>query len=94
MPSRLPAPSRVPPLAREVALPHTPRLLRVGPRLFLTTLGAFLLLGLPVAGLVSQGVYDGIHRSFAERSLRESRLVGPSRRWCRPCRGTWPSGRT
>ena len=32
-------------------------------------------LGLPVAGLVSQGVYDGIHRSFAERSLRESRLV-------------------
>lgn len=72
---RLPLPSRVPSLAREVALPHTPRLLRVGPRLFLTTLGAFLVLGLPVAGLVSQGVYDGIHRSFAERSLRESRLV-------------------
>lgn len=63
------------PLAREVALPHTPRLLRVRSRLFLTTLGAFLLLAVPLLGLISQGVYDGIHRSFAERSLRESRLV-------------------
>ncbi len=63
------------PLAREVALPHTPRLLRVRSRLFLSTLGAFLLLAVPLLGLVSQGVYGGIHRSFAERSLRESRLV-------------------
>ncbi|MBB5376188.1 two-component system CitB family sensor kinase [Deinococcus metalli] len=66
---------RLGPLAREVALPHTPRLLRVRSRLFLTTLGAFLLLAVPLLGLVSQGVYSGIHRSFAERSLRESRLV-------------------
>ncbi|UBV42733.1 sensor histidine kinase [Deinococcus taeanensis] len=72
---RLSSAPRAPALAREVALPHTPRLLRVQSRLFLTTLGAFVLLGLPVAGLVSQGVYGGIHRSFAERSLRESRLV-------------------
>ena len=77
LPVRLPVSSsaRLTALAREVALPHTPRLLRVAPRLFLTTLGAFLLLALPLAGLVSQGVYGGIHRSFAERSLRESRLV-------------------
>jgi two-component system CitB family sensor kinase len=65
----------VPALAREVALPHTPGLLRVQSRLFLTTLGAFLVLGLPLAGVVSRGVYQGIYQSFAERSLRESTLM-------------------
>lgn len=72
--SRSAAP-RVPALAREVALPHTPHLLQVRTRLFLLTLGAFLLLALPLAGLASAALLRGVHQTFADRALRESRLV-------------------
>ncbi|MFC4639250.1 ATP-binding protein [Deinococcus hohokamensis] len=70
-----PLPPSVPELAREVALPHTPRLLRVRSRVFLTTLGAFLLLALPLALLASLLLRGGLHRTFADRALRESQLV-------------------
>ncbi|MFC4427931.1 ATP-binding protein [Deinococcus navajonensis] len=74
-----PAPASLPPsvpvLAREVALPYTPRLLRVRNRVFLTTLGAFLLLALPLALLASLLLRGGLHRTFADRALRESQLV-------------------
>lgn len=73
--SGLPGAPRVPALAREVALPHTPQLLQVRTRLFLLTLGAFLLLALPLAGLASAALLRGVHQTFADRALRESRLV-------------------
>ncbi len=62
-------------LAREVALPHTPRLLRVQPRLFLTITAAFLLLALPLALLASATLRGAIYRTYADRALRESHLV-------------------
>lgn len=72
-----PRPTRlsVPELAREVALPYTPRLLRVQTRVFLTTLGAFLLLALPLALLASLVLRGGLHQTFADRALRESQLM-------------------
>ncbi|MFD1731431.1 hypothetical protein ACFSC4_10710 [Deinococcus malanensis] len=73
----LPRPVRlsVPELAREVALPYTPRLLRVQTRVFLTTLGAFLLLALPLALLASLVLRGGLYQTFADRALRESQLM-------------------
>ncbi|ACO47068.1 ATP-binding protein [Deinococcus deserti] len=65
----------VPELAREVALPYTPRLLRVQARVFLITLGAFLLLALPLALLASLVLRGGLHQTFADRALRESQLM-------------------
>ncbi|GAA5534876.1 sensor histidine kinase CitA [Deinococcus aluminii] len=62
-------------LAREVALPHTPRLLRVQSRLFLSIAAAFLLLALPLALLATTTLRGTIHRTYAERALRESRLI-------------------
>ena len=62
-------------LAREVALPHTPQHLRVRSRLFLVILGTFLALALPLALLESWLLLGGLHRTFAERALRESRLM-------------------
>ncbi|ABF44658.1 signal transduction histidine kinase regulating citrate/malate metabolism [Deinococcus geothermalis DSM 11300] len=62
-------------LAREVALPHTPRLLRVQSRLFLSIAAAFLLLALPLALLATVTLRGTIHRTYAERALRESRLI-------------------
>ncbi|GMA15993.1 histidine kinase [Deinococcus metallilatus] len=69
------APASVSNLAREVALPHTPRLLRVQSRLFLSIAAAFLLLALPLALLATTTLRGTIHRTYAERALRESRLI-------------------
>lgn len=71
--ARLPA--QVPVLAREVALPRTSRWLRLKTRVFLTILGAFLVLGVLLALISSMTIQSGIHRSFSERALRESTLV-------------------
>ncbi|GAA5514088.1 sensor histidine kinase DcuS [Deinococcus carri] len=68
-------PDRVSSLAREVALPHTPRLLRVQSRLFLSIAAAFLLLALPLALLATATLRGAIHRTYADRALRESRLI-------------------
>lgn len=62
-------------LAREVALPHTPRLLRVQSRLFLSIAAAFLLLALPLALLASVSLRGAVYRTYADRALRESRLI-------------------
>ncbi|WP_343216564.1 sensor histidine kinase [Deinococcus aestuarii] len=58
-----------------MALPHTPRLLRVQSRLFLSIAAAFMLLALPLALLASSSLRGVIHRTYADRALRESGLV-------------------
>lgn len=72
LPERSPG---TPSLAREVALPHTPRLLRVQSRLFLSIAAAFLLLALPLALLASASLRGAIHRTYSDRALRESGLI-------------------
>ncbi|MEF2278931.1 sensor histidine kinase [Deinococcus sp. YIM 134068] len=62
-------------LAREVALPHTPRWLRIQSRVFLSIAAAFLLFAVPLALLASASLRGAIHRTYSDRALRESGLI-------------------
>jgi len=61
-------------LAAEVVTPRTSRL-KVQARFFLSITAFFLLLAVPLALLGSAALRVSIYRDYAERSLRESRLL-------------------